>query len=194
LSLSKVAVAFSFPEDSYDRPQGLAAVTTACSHPQAAKDFVKFLASAEGQKVIQDHGLTPLAAPAQSAAAQTGPGPSSDKVRGPKDAKVLVQAFYPRSGHEEILKTIFALADRYPGKVRVEHYNWADNPDDRKVWRSKGLSCGAILINGKQTFEYTDTQGKRHQVTFMMGMGGEWTKEDLDAVVAQIVAQMYPNG
>jgi molybdenum ABC transporter molybdate-binding protein len=194
LSKSKVQVAFDFPEGSYETPQGLIAVTKNCAQPDAAKTFISFLISAEGQKIIADSGLKPVPAAAGAAgvSAPTGGGSAVEMVdagttsAGPDDAKVVIQAFYPRTDHGHIIEAVFAYVDKYPGKVRAEYYDWAGSAEARQVWRDNGLSCGAILINGKQTFDIKDEAGSR-QVTFMMAMDGEWTKADLDAVVLQAV-------
>ncbi len=194
ISKSKVQVAFEFPDDTYETPQGLIAVTKNCVDIDAAKAFISFLTSPEGQKIIADSGLTPVPAadgPA-GASAPAGGGAAVEMVdagtttSGPEEAEVVLQAFYPRTGHERIIEAVFAYVDKYPGKVRAEYYDWAGNAEARQVWRDKGLSCGAILINGKQTFDIKEESGAR-QVTFMMGMDMEWTKDDLDAVVEQVL-------
>lgn len=196
LSKSKVQIAFEFPKDSYETPQGLIAVTKNCASADAAKAFISFLISAEGQKIIADSGLKPVpTADSPTGASTSAAGGSAVEmvdagttVSGPDDAKVVIQAFYPRTDHGHIIEAVFGYVDKYPGKVRAEYYDWAGDAEARQVWRDNGLSCGAILINGKQTFDITDDTGS-HQVTFMMGMDGEWTKADLDAVVEQVVSE-----
>ena len=55
-------------------------------------------------------------------------------------------------------------------------------------WQAAGLSCGAILINDQQTWTY-EKDGKPVEVTFKMAMGGEWTEEDLNAVIKKLLAE-----
>jgi molybdate transport system substrate-binding protein len=60
LSLSKVSIAFSFPRDSYDQVDGLVAMTTDCKTPDAAKAFIAYMASPDGQKILEENGLDPI--------------------------------------------------------------------------------------------------------------------------------------
>ncbi len=195
LSKSKVQVAFSFPDDAYETPQGQIAITRDCAHPEAARAFIDFLVSTEGRKIIEDSGLKPAPAGGTDGTDAAGrEGSIVDMVDagtttyGPEGAELVLQAFYPRTDHGHIIEAVFEYVDTYPGKVRAEYYDWAGDAEARQVWRDKGLSCGAILINGKQTFDIEDETGSR-TVTFMMGMDMEWTKADLDAVVKQLLKQ-----
>jgi molybdate transport system substrate-binding protein len=60
MSLSKVAIAFSFPKDSYDQVDGLVAMTNDCKVRDAAQAFIDFIASPEGLKILQAGGLDPV--------------------------------------------------------------------------------------------------------------------------------------
>jgi molybdate transport system substrate-binding protein len=57
LSLSKVSIAFTFPQDTYTPVKGLVAMTKSCQAPEVAKQFIDFLVSPDGQKVIEQYGL-----------------------------------------------------------------------------------------------------------------------------------------
>ena len=60
LSYMDVEVAFSFPPESYSPQEGLAAVTRNCVNPERARRFLAFLASAQGQSILAQGGLTPV--------------------------------------------------------------------------------------------------------------------------------------
>jgi hypothetical protein len=103
--------------------------------------------------------------------------------------KVQVTAFYPdNEGHAPIKQTVLGLEEEYPGKVSAEFIDFTSD-EGYERWKEAGMTCGGIIINGEQTCTVT-RDGKEEEVTFMMGMGGEWTKEDLEQVVAAEVAKL----
>ena len=176
LSTSKVKVACEFPEDTYQLQPCLVAVMKGVKNPTAAEAFIAFMTSEEGLKIMDEKGMTGCLELGECAA---GLDP---------EAKVRVQAFYPgNEGHAHIKKLIEALPAKFGDDVSSEFVDFTSDEGFDK-WQAAGLSCGAILINDEQTWTY-EKDGKPVEVTFKMAMGGEWTEEDLGAVIKKLLAQ-----
>lgn len=181
LEAGKVRIACSFPPDSYpaEDAQFHAVITTFCTNRAGAETFLKFLTAPETTQLMAAKGL-PSAASGQAAANNAG-------------AKVHVVAFYPDTeGHADIKTLVLSLNNRFPGKVKAEFVDFTSD-EGFKRWQEAGLSCGAILINGKQTVTLKGPGGTKRQVTFARAMGGEWEADDLIAAVRQEVEKAYPS-
>ncbi|MCX7597758.1 MAG: molybdate ABC transporter substrate-binding protein [Armatimonadetes bacterium] len=181
LEAAKVRVACSFPPDSYpaEDAQFHAVITSFTTNRPAAETFLRFLAAPATAEVMASKGLPS----AGSAAA-----PSANNM----DAKVHVVAFYPDTeGHADIKALVLSLNHRFPGKVKAEFVDFTSD-EGFKRWQDAGLSCGAILINGKQTVTIRGPGGTKRQVTFSRYLGGEWEADDLIAAVRQEVEKAYP--
>lgn len=113
--------------------------------------------------------------------------------RGSADAKVYLRAFYPgNDAHKPTRDVILSMADKFPGKVKVRVVPFDASDEYYKEWtQDAGLTCGGVLIDGKQTFSLKKS-GKLEEVTFKMRMGGEWQQEDLEQAVTEEVGRMYP--
>lgn len=177
LSKSKVKVAFAFPADSYTKQQCLVAPLKNAKKPGAAAEFIKYLTSEEGLKVLSDAGMAGCldleACPVPGAAA----APAGDRP-------VKLVAYYPNNeDHAKIKKMIEALPAKYP-KVSAEFVDFTSD-EGYERWQAAGMTCGGILINDEQTFSY-DRGGKPVEITFKMAVGGEWTEADLKAVLAKL--------
>jgi len=173
LSKSKVKVAFSFPENSYEKQQCLVAVLKDSRSPTVAKAFVQALGSPEGRQILADNGMTGCLDTQGSDAASA-------------DAPVHVRAFYPDNpGHAHLRELIEGLPGRYDGRVTSEFIDFTSDEGFDK-WQAAGLGCGAVLINDQQTWSY-EKDGKLTEVTFKMGIGGEWTEDDLYAVIEKLL-------
>ena len=175
LSPSKVTVAFSFPADSY-RPQPcIVAALKDNANPAAAHAFIELMASEEGRRILDEKGMTGCL----DGLVDTGARPSAG------DAAVTVRAFYPdNEGHAHVKKLILGLNDKHPGKVHAEFIDFTSDEGFEK-WQAAGLSCGAVLINDEMTWTY-ERDGAPVQVTFKMALGGEWTEDDLHAVIESL--------
>jgi hypothetical protein len=109
-----------------------------------------------------------------------GPG-SGDKPL------VTVSAYYPDTeAHATIKKLVLGLPAKFGKEVRSEFVDFTSD-EGFKIWQAAGMTCGGIQINKEQTCTYTKN-GKPTEVTFKMAMGGEWTADDLNAVVKQALA------
>lgn len=172
LSPSRVMVAFSFPEGSY-RPQPcIVAAFKDSANPEAARAFVEFMDSEEGRRILDENGMT---------------GCLDGLVDAPAgEAAVNIRAFYPdNEGHAHVKKLILGLNDKYPGEVHAEFIDFTSD-EGFELWREAGLSCGAVLINDEITWTY-EKDGAPEQVTFKMALGGEWTEDDLHAVIESLI-------
>ncbi len=121
------------------------------------------------------------------------PAPSLPEA---KDAKVIVQAFFPNNlDHKEELDAARGLEKKFPGKVRTEIYETRkpdEKPEDYKKWRQTGLTCAGIMINGEDEFTVDVGDGKGpHKVLFQRAMGGMWTQVELETAVADEVKKVY---
>jgi molybdate transport system substrate-binding protein len=112
-------------------------------------------------------------------------------IYGSVKAPVAVEAFYPLraggEGHEWVLEFGRKLVAAYPTKVRFVAYDFATEKGG-EVWQSRGLTCGAFLINGKR--EVT-LKGKK--MSFLQSTKTfNWTFAQLKAAVAAEIADPRP--
>lgn len=181
LSTTKVAIAFAFPEDSYQLQRCLVGALKDAPNPAAAAAFVEFMASQEGRKILADNGMTGCL-DIETADASAGAKTDASK------AEVKVVAFYPgNEDHKPIRDLVEGLSKEYGGRVSGEFVDFTSDEGFKK-WRGAGLSCGAILINDQQTWSYKQA-GADKEVTFMMAEGGEWTKDDLHGVIKMLLGK-----
>ena len=193
LKKGSVRIAFEFDHALYDRPLCYVAMLKEAPNPEGAKAFIAFLAQAETQKLMASYGMqaapvagTPAAAPAAAPAGAARSVP-------PSGAVVKVEAYYPgNADHAHIKKAILALNTRFAGRVKAEFIDFTSDQGYQR-WKAAGLNCGAVLIDGKQTFD-VERGGKKKEVTFMMAEGGEWTWADLDYVIKQDLRSPSPAG
>ncbi len=180
LSASKVQVAYAFAPDTYEKQQCLIAPVKGAPNPTAARAFVDFVTSEEGLKILDEKGMTGCLTLDNATAVPAAVDTSK--------ATVTVRAFYPdNEGHKQIKAMIQGLPAKYEGKVAAEFVDFTSKAGFDK-WREAGLSCGAILINDRQTWVY-DKDGKPTEVTFKMAIDGEWTEADLYAVIDKALAE-----
>ncbi|MEN6644773.1 MAG: molybdate ABC transporter substrate-binding protein [Armatimonadia bacterium] len=181
LSKTKVRVAFSFPAESYTKQQCLVAMLTGSKNSAAAQQFVDYLTSAKGLKVLSESGM----AGCLDLASCPAPGTTAPAAAAPAaDRPIKLVAYYPNNeGHAKIKKLIEGLPAKYP-RVSAEFVDFTSDKGYER-WQAAGMTCGGILINDEQTFSY-DKGGKPVEVTFKMGIGGEWTEADLYAVLAKL--------
>mgnify|MGYP001120905358 CR=1 FL=1 len=163
----KVKLAFEVPQDSYGPAFATIAVLKNSDQQQLAQQFVDFLASEDGLKLIADNGLDI-------------PTKTSTSVA------VTVTAFYPGNpGHAHIRKMIDDIGEQYGDDVAAEFVDFQSDEGFER-WQAAGLSCGTVLINGKQTVTINTDEGEK-EVTFAMGPGHGWNEDDLRKAVAGAV-------
>lgn len=190
LSKSKVAVAFAFPKDSYVKQQCLVAPLTAATNTAAAKLYLDYLTSTDGLKLLAANGMTgclSLACPAPTKTSETTKGKPEAPAAKVDTSKALVKviAFYPDTeGHAKIKQLVNGLNQKYGGKVAAEFVNIGSDEGFKRWHDDAGMSCGGILIDDQQTWTY-EKSGKPVEVTFKQQVGGEWTADDLYAVISK---------
>ena len=113
-------------------------------------------------------------------------GDFCDFKGGPDQAPVRVVAYYP-GRHEDTLAAVKKLLTTYPEDVSVEIVDWR-RPEGIKRRNEAGLVCAGVTINDKNAFEL-EADGKTSKVLFVRGIDGEWTEEDLNAAVKQVIAE-----
>ena len=188
---STVKIACALPLDSYD-PEDCrfhAVVTTSCTHKTEAATLLKFLASDEAGAIMEPLGLPWRHAKPGAQVAAPGVKPAA-ATPGAKP-KVSVVAFYPDTpGHADIKQMVQGFNKRYPGQVKGEFLDF-NSDEGFKRMTALNISCGCILIDGKQAFDVTGPDGKPRHINFARAMGGEWQAADLDLIVKQEVARVY---
>lgn len=129
--------------------------------------------------------VTALAVVAR-AAEQTKAPPPSTVVKGLKPGQVGIVAYYPlNKDHKYIADFLKSLEQEkeFKGKVKVEIYDMQD-PDGRERWKTTGLACAGVFINGKTRWEVI-RDGKKTTLEFLKRMDAFWTKEEFLAVLRQ---------
>jgi len=183
LKKSAVQIACDIDHSLYEKPLCYIALLKAAKNPADARTFVDSLLAPEAQKVMKDNGMQLFARPGGTAA---GGQKATAASVAPASTKplVTVQAFYPdNEDHVWAKKLVADLGTRYQGKVKAEFIGF-NTDEGYKRWKAAGMTCGGLLVNGKQTCEVV-RDGKKTEVTFMMKEGGEWTKADLEYAVKQ---------
>jgi molybdate transport system substrate-binding protein len=193
IARSTVKIACLLPANTYN-PEDCrfhGAITTSCAHPREAALLLQFLASPEAGAIMDAKGLPSGHPKAAAPAGAKGLKPAGAATKGPAP-KVSVVAFYPdTAGHANIKNAVQALNAKYPGKVKAEFVDMTSDAGFKRM-TALGISCGCILIDGKQAFDVTGPGGKPRHINFARAMGGEWQEADLNLVVKQAVARAYP--
>jgi len=196
LSKSKVRIAFAFPENSYTKQPLLVVLAAQAANRPAAEALRQFMSSPEGRQILAQNGLESCltmpemkstTAPAASANAQTTGTKPTEQAAIKADIEVI--AFYPdNEKHKPIKDLVLGLPQKYGPRVKAEFVDFTTDEGFKKWHDEYGLTCGTILINGQQTWTIEE-KGRVKEVTFKMAMGGEWTAEDLHAVIKKLFKQ-----
>jgi hypothetical protein len=111
---------------------------------------------------------------------------------GTDTAKVHIEAFFPlNEKHTKMVEFLTLMPDKYPDKVRVTIWDFRTDEGGARCKEVFGKICGGILINGKSDFTVT-IDGKPKEVSTLGGEWVSWTKPEVEAAVAQVVAETYP--
>lgn len=165
-----VEIAFELPRDSYGPAEAVVAVLRDAPEPELAAEFVAFMVSERGLALLEGNGLEPVDAP------------------GVADAKVSVVAFYPdNETHQHIKQLLDRIEQKHRGAVSTEFVDFQTDEGFRR-WQEAGLTCGAVLVNGRRNVTISQN-GEDRQVSFIMGPGTFWEEEDLLAVVEAAVRE-----
>jgi molybdate transport system substrate-binding protein len=192
LAKQNVEVIQELPDDSYDIPAVTVVILKGAAHKDAAQKFVKFLREESTLKMLAENGL-PNQRNLDLSAALPAANEAGGSKSGGKEAKVVINAFYPASGdHLQIFDMVRKFEKEYPGLVKVNCYDIRDplaKPEDWSIYRKSGLTCAGIQINGKSDWMLKE-DGKLTEVALLKSpwVGG-WTEKDLEAAVAQALAE-----
>ncbi|NIM05374.1 MAG: hypothetical protein GTO55_04640 [Armatimonadetes bacterium] len=113
-------------------------------------------------------------------------------VYGPDTAKVQIEAYYPlNEKHTKMMEFLVAMVDKYPDKVQVTLWDFRTPEGGEACKEAFGKICGGIRINGKSDFT-VDIEGESKEINTLGGEWVYWTKPEVEAAVAQVVAETYP--
>lgn len=199
LQKGSVVIVADVDKSLYDEPLCYIAALKDAPNLAVAKQFIAFLTEPETQRLLGENGLDPLNERARKmlpeglrnlqATAKSTSKPKAELtgeayggVSKPEDLTlpIKVEAYYPgNEDHAYLRKLVEGLSERYPGKVQGEFIDFTTDEGYARWHDQRKMSCGGILLNGRQTF-LVERQGKPVEVTFMMSeKSGEWTPDDL---------------
>ena len=123
------------------------------------------------------------------------PGPSEASaaaavvVVGEPDAPVTIMAFYPlNEGHQFIADYVQEFAEAHSEHVYLEVIDFRTS-EGMVAWQDTGLACAGVLVNGTTVHEIKRDGGEVETVNFIKRLGVNWTKEDFETVVTQLLAE-----
>lgn len=167
-----------FPPDSHKAIYNYVAVLKDSRNKKIAENFIAFLLSNRGNKILSKYGLGSSKLPRAVALAQEKP-------------RIIIEAYYPfNEEHLFIKEYLLALSVKYKGQLKIDCVDFRSDEGYNR-WRKTGLSCGGILINGKNKFRIGGA-GQPREVEFIKAMDACWTKEDLEAVIEQELSSLSP--
>ena len=107
--------------------------------------------------------------------------------KGSASAPIKVVAFYPlNEGHKFIADYLLKFAEEHPDQVYARVYDM-QTPEGMKQWRSSGLKCAGVLVNGKTKHDIK-RDGKTVSVDLVKRMGTNWQQGDFEALVKQLTS------
>lgn len=166
-----IKVIAKLPSDSHPPIYNYISILNESKNKDIARSFIDFIFSKKGKKILAKYGLK------DSSAAPT-------VVQNQANAKVRIEAYYPfNEEHLFIKEYLETLPQKFNGQVKVECIDFRSDKGYLR-WRKTGLSCGGILINGKEKFTITEG-GQRKEIEFLKRMDMSWTKDELEAAIKQ---------
>lgn len=172
VSQGAIKIVTQLPAGSYPQIYNYIGILNGTKNNKIAQSFIDFMFSPKGQEILSRYGLAGnLKQPNQ---------PSSGQVA----AKVLIQAYFPfNEEHLYIKDYLETLPQKFNGLVKVECIDFRSD-EGYVLWRKTGLSCGGILINGKNKFSI-NKDGQEKEVEFLKKIDLFWTKDELEQAVKQ---------
>lgn len=118
-------------------------------------------------------------------------------IKGPKDAKVRIEAYIPMdiACHMITVGLLYAIAEAEPKRVRVEIYNMNSDIGQERM-EQKGIICAAVFINGESEHKVV-RNGELTNVHLggpINEAGGGYTVEDVIYIVNRELKQAYGKG
>lgn len=174
VSQGAIKVVSQIPGTSHPPIYNYIGILNTSKNKRVAQIFIDFMFSAKGQNILSKYGLSGYAI-------QDG-----QPVSGRGAEKVLIQAYFPfNEEHLYIKDYLETLPQKFAGRVRVECVDFRSD-EGYVLWRKTGLSCGGILINGKNKFSI-EKDGQVKEVEFLKKIDLFWTKDELEAAVKQVL-------
>ncbi len=171
VSQGAIKIVAQLPAESHQPIHAYAGILKDSRNKASAEKFINFMFSEKGRKILRQYGLEE---------ADREELPSAQKGI----PKVVIEAYYPFNEEHLFMKDYLeSLADKYNGMVKVECVDFR-NDEGYVRWRKTGLTCGGILINGKNKFKI-DIEGQPKDIEFIKRVDMFWTKDDLEAAVKQ---------
>lgn len=170
VSQGAIKVVAQLPSDSYPPIYNYIGILNTTKNTKIAQSFIDFMFSLNGQTILSKYGLGGDNQPAVLTSA------------GATKVKVIVQAYYPfNDEHLYIKDYLETLPGKFNGQVKVECVDFRSD-EGYVLWRKTKLSCGGILINGKNKFSINKGEQSK-EVEFLKKIDLFWTKEELETVI-----------
>jgi len=167
-----IKVVTQLPADSYPQIHNYAGILNGSKNNKISQSFIDFMLSPKGQEILSKYGLAGNVEKA------------NQPVSGQVEAKVLIQAYFPfNEEHLYIKDYLQTLPQKFNGLVKVECIDFRSD-EGYVLWRKTGLSCGGILINGKNKFSISK-DGQEKEIEFLKKIDLFWTKDELEEAVKQ---------
>jgi ABC-type glycerol-3-phosphate transport system substrate-binding protein len=106
-----------------------------------------------------------------------------------KPKKVSIVAYYPLTADHQFIADYLKSLETKPefqGKITVE-INDMQSSEGREKWKTTGLGCAGVFINGKTRWEGL-RDGQKETVDFIKRMDSFWYPADFEAVLKQQLA------
>lgn len=172
VSQGAIKVIAQLPSDSHPSIHNYIGILNSTKNNKIAQSFIDFMFSSKGQEILSKYGL----AGDVKQVNQTSSGQATVKVN--------IQAYYPfNEEHLYIKDYLETLPQKFNGQVKVECVDFRSD-EGFVLWRKTGLSCGGILINGKNKFSI-NRNGQAKEVEFLKKIDLFWTKDELEAAIKQ---------
>jgi len=167
-----IKVVTQLPADSYPQIHNYVGILNGSKNNKISQSFIDFMLSPKGQEILSKYGLAGNVEKA------------NQPVSGQVEAKVLIQAYFPfNEEHLYIKDYLLSLPQKFNGLVKVECIDFRSD-EGYVLWRKTGLSCGGILINGKNKFSISK-DGQEKEIEFLKKIDLFWTKDELEEAVKQ---------
>lgn len=172
VSQGAIKIIAQLPAGSYPQIYNYIGILNGAKNNKISQSFIDFMFSPKGQEILSRYGL--------AGNLKQMDQPSSGQAA----AKVMIQAYFPfNEEHLYIKDYLETLPQKFNGLVKVECVDFRSD-EGYVLWRKTGLSCGGILINGKNKFSI-NKDGKEKEVEFLKKIDLFWTKDELEQAVKQ---------
>ena len=139
--------------------------------------------TAIGCKQSTETGVKPEAQPKAPVETVTGAKP---EATAPAKLPVEIVAYYPLNpDHMFIIDYLKEFARKHPGQVSLTVWDM-QSPEGRRKWSATELGCAGVFVNGKTHYEIA-RNGRTETVDFVRRMGINWSQEDFETVVKQLL-------